>query len=1439
MGLHLTLHRKHNPSPGSILYGSDSNFEGRIRLAIEYGHREAVLEILPNLKPEDSIIKNSRIEKRKTILHYAASKARTEIVSDILKAGLVDVNQLDSAGRTPLVQAIQEDGKARTAKALLEYGADFCSSYALHHCCKKSSDDFRWGTQKEVDIMEIATILLDVGADINSQDEGGNTPLFFAAAGALEVLEWFIKKGANPHLRNAAGQTALHQARDVQNMECLIQSGADVNAQDNDGNTPLLWIKRQRQTEYYWPTILTLFMRHGADPCLRNGEGNTALHSKFPDHERLTCRMINELVGIPRLDINAQDRLGRTLLHYASGVEEIPAGVDLDVEDWEGNTALHLISDPDTILNVIRAGANIQKRNHAGKLPFHTLLAQPDLQLNPYHYGSGAMTPTKLRNILSKFDLNAPDGEGNTALHIFAVSGRNRKCSGEIIELLIELGADVTARNRDGKTALHLAAAYNTDLALLGRGVHDIDNKGRTALHYVAGSDCTAPLSTQTLLDAGSCPRGRDQDGRTPLHFAAQAGNANALYILTNHLHQQQPRISVDIRDYGGRTPLHDAAQSGNYATVKCLINAGADVHKKTFRGWTPLHSAAKFTNSPGVGSKESIHHEKRDWNNQRPLIRQITRLLLEHGTSAYEADKDGYLPVYVAGDSGNSGVLGVLYEWDTKATGATLECAPRAAADHEKLVTWASKHAAVGVGKRSFASLIELAAALDVTVKAARVIAMSRGPREALWNALAVVDEAAVLSLLKDPEVDFDKGYAKPKGSNDKEEPGADGLYEWEEEEVSFRRLVVQYVIRQGWTAVLPAAIEKFGLDDQDFLAVTEAKNPNLEMLELLLERSECGQLMQRFARSDLPWHPEAVRILIAHNPALSVGLAGEATPLHAVLGWKRPTEGVGAWAHETFKLLLSCENIDLNASCARLTLWGDSIAGPFITPLMLAAGIPHTTVFMEALVQAGADLDLLSPVCSCFENPRGMKILLDAGARLPEDHYQVLADLFGMGRDGWIGKNEQTPAKCESFAVLVAAGLDPNAFSTQSTDQGEDEADDETPEVNDVLGTIDQKELALSTTSKHTGFKFLSTSNYRTKYYEPHTIIHDVAVHGGTAHIVEAILNRASLSARDASGRTPLLVACCSMESPTGLPTQQVMQPHKIAVRLLELGASPVEVDAAGYSALDCFFVTQKPYHTKNFWELFEALLRAGASLAPSRQPTILLALNSRTTDYSLSWRDGHKCDNIQTWYIWRLLQHGIQAGSGLRDKNGNTTMHLFLPAYMKFSFSQSWRQGARWQKGFPPTETEPNPQALYDNVFKELFDRGNDGNDNILLTRNNNGESPLHIALRNNDFLAPGVLASVVQCAGGAKAIQSAEPTGRGRTLLHACGELDQKGVKRRRVSSEEETPMMTREEAFRYLLDIGLDIEQRDNDGRTALELASLMGHDDLVTAFGKV
>jgi len=64
----------------------------------------------------------------------------------------------------------------------------------------------------ESDIMR-ATMLLDWGADINTQDDSGATPLIHAVMlGDLDLVKWLVQRGANLELKNNNGETALATA---------------------------------------------------------------------------------------------------------------------------------------------------------------------------------------------------------------------------------------------------------------------------------------------------------------------------------------------------------------------------------------------------------------------------------------------------------------------------------------------------------------------------------------------------------------------------------------------------------------------------------------------------------------------------------------------------------------------------------------------------------------------------------------------------------------------------------------------------------------------------------------------------------------------------------------------------------------------------------------------------------------------------------------------------------------------------------------------------------------------------------------------------------------------------------------------------------------------------------------------------------------------------
>lgn len=93
---------------------------------------------------------------------------------------------------------------------------------------------------------EAAQLLLEKGANPNSQDGTGRTPLMEAALrGRVELVKQLLEKNADPNLVDQQGYTALMcvNAKNPEDVEAivklLIEKGADVNAQAIDGNTPL------------------------------------------------------------------------------------------------------------------------------------------------------------------------------------------------------------------------------------------------------------------------------------------------------------------------------------------------------------------------------------------------------------------------------------------------------------------------------------------------------------------------------------------------------------------------------------------------------------------------------------------------------------------------------------------------------------------------------------------------------------------------------------------------------------------------------------------------------------------------------------------------------------------------------------------------------------------------------------------------------------------------------------------------------------------------------------------------------------------------------------------------------------------------------------------------------------------------------------------------
>ena len=118
---------------------------------------------------------------------------------------------------------------------------------------------------------EMARLLIAAGADVNARDVLGNSPLF--SAYRYDVAYALLNAGADPGAVNKKGATPLHSCTRPELAELLIAAGAHVNAEDEHGHTPLDYaLSHNHQSTRHKQLIATL-IRAGATKG-----------SRLPDH---------------------------------------------------------------------------------------------------------------------------------------------------------------------------------------------------------------------------------------------------------------------------------------------------------------------------------------------------------------------------------------------------------------------------------------------------------------------------------------------------------------------------------------------------------------------------------------------------------------------------------------------------------------------------------------------------------------------------------------------------------------------------------------------------------------------------------------------------------------------------------------------------------------------------------------------------------------------------------------------------------------------------------------------------------------------------------------------------------------------------------------------------------------------------------------------------
>jgi len=268
---------------------------------------------------------------------------------------------------------------------------------------------------------------LKKGADVNAKDRRGATPLMHAAAfGTLDAMKLLIDAGASVNARNAFDATALiWAAGDAAKVKLLLDSGADVKA-----------VTKQRRTALIAASVhdpagesVRLLLAKGADP--RGGDGSAAVMASN-GHD--TAAMIALLEKGADPNATGTDGFGFTPLMSAVSMNN-PAAVKLILA--KGAKADQATS-----------GSLMVKK---GKIALDKLT--PLMLAAPY--ASAEMVKALLD---AGAQVDARDIRGMTPL-MLAVASETQDV--EVMKLLLAKGADVNAKSDVGETPLDWARKFN------------------------------------------------------------------------------------------------------------------------------------------------------------------------------------------------------------------------------------------------------------------------------------------------------------------------------------------------------------------------------------------------------------------------------------------------------------------------------------------------------------------------------------------------------------------------------------------------------------------------------------------------------------------------------------------------------------------------------------------------------------------------------------------------------------------------------------------------------------------------------------------------------------------------------------------------------------------------------------------------------------------
>ncbi|RKL34968.1 hypothetical protein BFJ72_g8967 [Fusarium proliferatum] len=426
-------------------------------------------------------------------------------------------------------------------------------------------------------------VLLPFARNLDLPDNDGSTPLILAAVrGHCRSVQALLKAGAKIDAVDPWNQTALFTAVDVGAVDVvrtLLEFGADPNISSINGHSPLALATGKNSSE-----MVELLLEFSADldaPAF-DGKPIPFLASWMASTDALE-------ILVPHIDVDQVWRNER-LIHMAcfkgwKGVVdklvEKHANLDDPPRDLPKASPVALAVESghsDVLRTLLAAGAAVECPVKGMSSPLHIAVAAQNLLGCELLLDAGCQ-------------VNAEDKDGSTALSIAADLNDL-----DMVECLVSHGAD--SSKPDYETPLHIAVDWGNlemvEIILSSRFFSDIDAKGEkeyTALGIAATTGRLGIVSM--LLDHGADPniRNGQHNSSAPLHLAANKGHRGIVIELLKRGADPYPETTKES------SAFHAACIGGWLDVIETFLEVVDDVSELVNFEWgwagTPLKAAA------------------------------------------------------------------------------------------------------------------------------------------------------------------------------------------------------------------------------------------------------------------------------------------------------------------------------------------------------------------------------------------------------------------------------------------------------------------------------------------------------------------------------------------------------------------------------------------------------------------------------------------------------------------------------------------------------------------------------------------------------------------------------------------------------------------------------------------------------------------------------